>query len=93
MAMRVAGLCGSPFSRRLSSSCVGAYARNSVLQARYSTQSTSPPPSQNAPFHVCIVGSGPSGFYTCESILSQYPNARILTIKLFIYLLYKINFN
>eukprot|EP00026_Physarum_polycephalum_P003581 Phypoly_transcript_03594.p1 GENE.Phypoly_transcript_03594~~Phypoly_transcript_03594.p1 ORF type:complete len:545 (-),score=57.71 Phypoly_transcript_03594:11-1645(-) len=39
------------------------------------TVPTTVPPSP--PFHACIVGSGPSGFYACEAILSKCPNAHI----------------
>ncbi|TPX48893.1 hypothetical protein SeMB42_g02813 [Synchytrium endobioticum] len=31
----------------------------------------------SAPFHVCVVGSGPAGFYTTQHLLKTLPNVRI----------------
>lgn len=42
------------------------------------TTTTATTPTTSAPpLHVCIVGSGPAGFYSADSLLKSYPNAYI----------------
>ncbi|TPX33325.1 hypothetical protein SmJEL517_g03777 [Synchytrium microbalum] len=48
-----------------------------LIRSRISRQSRSSSTSTSPPFHVCVVGSGPAGFYTTQHLLKNIPNVQI----------------
>eukprot|EP01113_Clastostelium_recurvatum_P038729 TRINITY_DN5824_c0_g1_i2.p1 TRINITY_DN5824_c0_g1~~TRINITY_DN5824_c0_g1_i2.p1 ORF type:complete len:578 (-),score=87.51 TRINITY_DN5824_c0_g1_i2:3-1736(-) len=62
-----------------STHCSGFHTSTS---SRSSHPSSIPSPSPSLspsgiPLRVCVIGSGPSGFYTMESLLTKYPSAHV----------------
>ena len=74
------------------------YASTSILYTTSANFSTS---ASSSPTRVCIVGSGPSGFYTAKYLLKDDPNVQVDVLdrlptpygKLYIRVLYRIKIN
>lgn len=59
-----------------------ARARVACRRASSSSSSAPPtPPLPSTPLTVCVVGSGPAGFYTTELLLRASPEVRVVLVE------------